>query len=125
VTDQQFAELIREIRLLREALERRPAPRREAPVGPLLRAIVEHVEERTFTCFELTDHVEVAQAEALGAAIVAAVGSLSPRRLGKLLASVDGEWIDGLRVRRVGDAREGARWQVSRVSNLPNPGAFA
>lgn len=125
MTDDRVVALLTEIRdlLLRAEMRRRPAPGRD--VALLLRAIVEHVEGRGFTCFELVDHVEVAQAEALGAAIEAAVGSLSPRKLGKLLASIEGECVEGLRVRRSGDAREGVRWQVSRVSNPPNPGGFA
>jgi hypothetical protein len=73
------------------------------------------VEGRTFTSLELIEHCEIASDAELEAAILAAVGSLSPRKLGRLLAEVEGEVLDGLRVRRCGDGRQGLRWQITCV----------
>jgi hypothetical protein len=126
-------QLIDEVRGLRAEVRallgaRRPPP--DAAGEALLRAIHDHVRERPFTCFDLVDHVEVANAEKLGAAIMAACGALSPRRVGRLLRSIEGEPLEGLRVVRVGISRAGILWQLKadaslQVSKLAKPGAFA
>ena len=115
-----LAELVR----IREALERRPAPGRdEAKAAALLRAIRDHVQERSFTSFDLCDHVEVADAVELGAAITAVCGKLSPRSLGKFLATFEGELLEGLRVTRDGTGRQGVLWrvQVCKFANTQTP----
>jgi hypothetical protein len=114
-------DILAELARIRECLERRPAPGRDtATAAALLRAIREHVQERSFTSFDLCDFVECADAVELGAAITAATGELSPRRVGKLLASIEGEPIEGLRVTRAGTGRQGVLWTV-QVCKFANP----
>lgn len=102
------------------AVEANGAPQRPN-VGALLRAIFERVGDRVFVAPELVEFALVADAEELRGEIVRAVGALNPRRLGKRLAEVEGEEVDGLRLRRVGADRGGICWQVVRVSESANP----
>lgn len=103
-------ELLAEVRLLREALGQRPAP----PVA-LLRAIRERVGDRVFTAVELAEHAEVVGD--LRAEILAAVGSLSPRKIGRALAAIEGEEAGGFRVVRVGQDRLGIIWSLRVCEN--------
>lgn len=102
------------------ALEANGAPRRRE-VGVLLRAIHARVADRVFVAPELIEYAEISDAEELRSAILAAVGSLNARRLGKRFAEIEGEEIDGYRLRRVGADRGGICWQVVRVSESANP----
>ena len=82
----------------------------------LLRAIAATTEGLKFTVSELLLHAEVvadrAADQRLHDAIVAAVGAINGRRLGKLLRRVEGSNIDGLCVIRVGADRDGVSWRV-------------
>lgn len=89
--------------------------------GVLLAAIHGRVADRVFTGVEIVEYCAVADAEELRGAILAAVGSLNPRRLGKRFAAIEGEEHDGYRLRRVGADRGGICWQVVRVSESANP----
>lgn len=95
------------------ALEANLAPRRRE-VGVLLRAIHARVADRVFVAPELIEYAEISDAEELRSAILAAVGSLNARKLGKLFARVEGEDLGGYRLRRVGTDRAGITWQVVR-----------
>jgi len=90
-------------------------------IGALLAAIHARVGDAVFVSPELVEFALVAAAEELRDAILAAVGSLNPRRLGRRFAEVEGEEHDGYRLRRVGADRDGICWQVVRVSESANP----
>lgn len=97
------------------AVEANLAPRRRE-VGVLLRAIHARVADRVFVAPELIEYAEISDAEELRSAILAAIGSANPRRLGKAFAEIEGEEIDGYRLQRVGADRGGICWKVARVS---------
>ena len=101
------------------ALEANLAPRRRE-VGVLLRAIHARVADRVFVAPELIEYAEISDAEELRSAILAAVGSLNPRKLGKRFAEIEAEEAAGYRLRRVGMDRAGTLWQV-RKSPEPSP----
>jgi len=103
------------------AAERLSGVPQRPEVSALVAAIHGRVADRVFVAPELVEFAEVAAAEELRGAILAAVGSLNPRRLGKRLAEIEGEEIDGYRLRRVGADRGGICWQVVRVSESANP----
>jgi hypothetical protein len=111
-------ELLREIRDEVRALRADLAPRRRPPtradLGKHLRAIAALVGDNLFSVSELLEHAAIPEGEALRAAIMALVGELNGRKLGKLLRDIEGREIAGLRVERVGEDRLGAAW-VLRV----------
>lgn len=95
-------------------------PPQRPDLGALLAAIHARVGDRVFVAPELVEFALVADAEELRDAIVRAVGSLNPRRLGKKFAEVEAEDLAGFRLRRVGMDRAGTLWQV-RKSPEPSP----
>lgn len=97
------------------AIEGKNPPLRRV-LGALLGAIFGRVGDRVFVATELIEYAEVADAEELRSAILAAIGSANPRRLGKAFAEIEGEEIDGYRLQRVGADRGGICWKVARVS---------
>jgi hypothetical protein len=113
-------EHVEELRGIRRLLiEERSRP--DARAVALLRAIADRVGDRVFTGPELTEFCEVSGAGELRGAVVRAVGSLSPRKIGKRFAEIEGEALGGFRIRRVGTDRLGVLWQVARVSDEANP----
>jgi hypothetical protein len=57
--------------------------------------------------------------EQLRNALITEIGDLSPRRIGKRFSKLEGQFIDGLSVQRVGEGA-GVVWKVSKVSNSAN-----
>lgn len=115
VNDQR--ELVAEIRQLRADLARpsRGAAVDSESVETLLIAIADVTEGRkVFSVSELLLCAE--SAPALRAAIEAA-GITNGKRLGKLLARIEGQSYGGLRIQRVGSDAMGALW----VCGFPNP----
>ncbi|MEJ7669576.1 MAG: hypothetical protein WKH97_12740 [Casimicrobiaceae bacterium] len=90
----------------------------EPPItlADLLHAIAATTRGLKFTVNELLEHAEVvadrAADQRLHDAIIAACGGLNGRRLGKMLARLEGRELDGLRVVRVGVGRDGIAWRV-------------
>lgn len=78
----------------------------------LLREIAAAIGERLFTSAELAAHAELPEAAALHAGILTAVGSASPRRIGKWLSRHEGRNLGGLAVHRIDDERAGLVWKV-------------
>ena len=99
-----------------QALEDRDRPAGNGDAARLLAAIYARAGDRTFVAAELCEHAALPGAEALAAAIIKAVGSLNPRKVGRALRAVEGEPLGGLVVRRIGDDRLGLVWSVQRVS---------
>ncbi|SRR6266699_2133204 len=109
-----------EVHALRLAVERggrhiKNAEPDAAAMAGLLHAIVA-TERRdyNFTSAELSAHAQLTEPEcvALCAAIVGAVGSLNPRRIGKFLHHIEGHSFGGLSVHRLGADRNGAIWKI-------------
>lgn len=110
--------LFSEVAALRQAFEtsrrREPSPQADT-AADMLRAIRANCGEYVFTCADLVEHATLPAAEDLRAAIVTAVGSLSPRRIGKALAALEGRDIGGLSVHRLGSGRDGVEWRVASL----------
>lgn len=87
----------------------------DAQTAELLRVMRAAVGARVFNSVHLARHAALPAAAGLRAAIVAAVGSLNPRRIGKALRAFEGRDIEGLTVRRVGEDRDGAIWMIAGV----------
>jgi hypothetical protein len=83
----------------------------------LLAAIFEAVEGRAFTVSELLVHARIDLG--LRAAIVAAVGSLNGRALGRALRRIEGIEICGVVIERVGADSSGVIWSVKPSKTLP------
>jgi hypothetical protein len=120
-THRMLAQALAEIRELRQFVEHRErvprAPRLHVRVaGPLLREISAGVGSAAWTGAALI--AESAHDRPLQAAIVTATGPIdvgTTRRLGRLLAQVEGVRINGLVVERVDvNGRDGATWRVLR-----------
>jgi hypothetical protein len=116
MTEALLREILVELRGLRADLApRRPTPR--ADFGEHLRAISAVVGNRVFSVNELLEFAGLPEGEALRAALVALVGSLNGRRLGKFMREIEGRDVAGLRVERVGEDRLGIAW-VLRVCEV-------
>ena len=89
----------------------------DAALGGLLRAIAATAGRVAFSSAELVEHAALPPAATLRAAIVAAVGTVNPRRLGKVLRAIEGREIGGLQVVREGTDREGVVWRVAEVTS--------
>jgi hypothetical protein len=91
----------------------RPMRTDDAAAVALLREIVHVLGDHVFCTVDLLQRVPSPDDERLRAAIVAACGSLSPRRIGKLLRRYEGRDVERMRVVRTGRVeREGAVWQI-------------
>lgn len=99
---------------------REPGPRVNAATADLLRVIRAAVGDYVFTCADLVEHAALPGKAALSAAIVSAVGSMNPRRIGKALRAVEGIDLDGVIVRRTGSGRDGIEWRVCASLKLAN-----
>lgn len=116
--DSQSAEvaLLREIRdLLKTWVQISAATNRRALTAEdrrvlaiLLPAISRSIGDAVFTSVDLQGHA------ATDGQLRAALGGISRRKLGKLLARCAGLDRDGLCVQRVGSVREGVLWCVTR-----------
>lgn len=105
-------QILDELRAIRALLERRQPTEPDEAAAQLLGAIWVAVADRAFSSRELLKHAAMPQATLLRDAIVAAVGALNAKRLGKLLKRVEGRTLGDRSVIRVGEDREGAIWQV-------------
>jgi hypothetical protein len=85
---------------------------RDRGAEDLLQAVMSAVGDRLWTCAELLRHVDVSGDHALASAVAKACDG-NARRLGRLLADLEGEPAVGLVVRRMGDERGVALWRVS------------
>lgn len=107
--------LVRQNELLAEMLSeiRAQRGRRRPSRAHLLAAIATAVEERLFTAAEVLRHAEVnaTLARALDAAEIA-----TARSLGKYLRRIEGRTIDGVRVDRIGEDRDGMIWRCEFAS---------
>jgi len=114
---------MRKVRVLLEEA-RRPEPG-DVRYSELVRAMRETVRDKAFTTAELVEYAGLVPA--LREAIVAAVGALNPRRIGKLLRRIEGHDFDGVNIIRIGADSSGVVWgvRVSRVSNPQTRTAFA
>ena len=90
----------------------------DAALGGLLRAIVATAGRVAFSSAELVEHAALPPAATLRAAIVAAVGTVNPRRLGKVLRAIEGREIGGLQV--VAKARTAKALFVGLRKSLPH-----
>jgi len=108
-------DLVAEMRAPREALERTPGRRKEPDVTTLLHAIVAtERRDSNFTSAELSAHAHLSEPEcvALRCALLATVGSLEPKRIGKFLHRIAGRSFGGLSVHRLDADRNGAIWKI-------------
>lgn len=108
--------LLREIRdLLKTLVQISPAADRRAlttedrrTLATVLPAISRSIGDAVFTTVDLELHA------ATDPQLRSALGDISRRKLGKLLARSVGLGLDGVRVQRVGTVREGILWRVTR-----------
>jgi hypothetical protein len=115
--DELLHEILSEVRALRAEFRAAVPNRRARSEGDeeLLRLILEATEGRKFSAFELIDHLEIADAAPLRAALLAVAGSLSTMKVGKLLQRL--ERLQGdIILERVGRDRLGVVWCASRAS---------
>lgn len=111
MTDDIAAELLREVRRIRELLERRQVPRDERHVA-LVQAIAAAAGTAAFTSAELLAHAQVEGA--LRDAINAACG-MNGRKLGRALRRIEGLDQGGLVVERIGEDSSGVIWCAKPV----------
>ena len=120
-------ELIAQIHGLREEvsrLARRSSSRApDADATKLLQCFFAVFGYRAFTVSELLAHAEVPEDESLREAILAALGDLNGKRLGKFLKRIEGQDFGGLLVERleVTDRREAVRQLRVCGFQTPNP----
>lgn len=112
-------EILAELQELRAAVAARPGrkPTCSAEDLALVQAIHLAVGSRAFVASEIIDYMlapRMKGAAEICAALRAAIAEPDSRRLGKLLKRLDGLDLDGFRVVRVGEDREGAVWSVER-----------
>lgn len=95
------------------------AGRTPAPVHNAMAAFVHAahgaLQHLVFTSAELAAHAEMPEAAELRGAILGAVGTLQPRRIGKALQALEGRDVEGLSVHRVAVGRDGANWMIATV----------
>ena len=101
-------EVLAELRALRMVMEARGARQHvDQAAGELVRRIAQ-LPRVPFSVAELLEHAQVVPD--LAAAIVAAVGALNGRKLGKLMKRIEGTTFDHASIVRCGTSREGALW---------------
>lgn len=110
-------ELVAEVRGLRADLGGRGAGPQTAAIGELVYCISEQVKGRRFSVSELLEHAELVPE--LRSAIVAAVGALNGRKIGKLLRRIEGCAFDGISIVRTGADREGVSWVCEFQTRKP------
>ena len=113
-------EIAADVRAIRGVVERE-RPRRPEPgvaMLDLLRAIHAAMGvDFLFTSADLAEAAELARFAALHAALLAAIGSTSPRRIGKALRAIAGRDLDGLRIEKMDDIRDGAQWALRKCGS--------
>ena len=85
----------------------------------LLNAIYATIGNRNVAASELVVLAQLPEGTALHAAIVAYVGRLNARSLGKRLQDIEGSVIDGLVALRTGSDSAGIVWRVTVASTIP------
>lgn len=101
-----------ELRLLRAGKAGR-GRQPQTSAANLLRLIAEFVGDRFFSARELAEHAALPASSELHAAIVGAVGVANPRRLGKYFRRIEGQELDGLHMKAIGNDRDGLIWRVA------------
>lgn len=118
-------ELLDEQRAIRHSLDSiasalAPGRLKESDVA-LLHAIWNGVGNVRFTAADLVQNAELVldrrEDPALYAAIVDALGTLSARKLGARLAQIEGRTLDGLRIQRLKNGRDGIIWKIVSLKN--------
>jgi hypothetical protein len=115
---EQILEELRALRAELAAARSQRVPGIPAADQALVRAIFAVLPMKAFAAWEIADYARdrnLKRAPELEAAVLAAVGSLSSRRIGKRLKRLEGADVDGLRVVRDGQDREGAIWSVREL----------
>jgi hypothetical protein len=109
-----------DLRAIRVAIERTGRTAPQPGHARHMRAIHAAIGSRSFTSSELLAHSRVDKK--VSEAITALVGVATCRRVGKFLASVEGQDFDGLRVGRSGSDRDGVIWRVCEfeTSTIPH-----
>jgi hypothetical protein len=119
MTDESLAllrQIAADVQALRAAFERRPdAVPTPDVAAPLVQAIAATCGDLAFSAAELVRHAALPEFATLRAALIAAVGELNARRIGKWLRKVEGVDLGGLRVIRLALDRDGVVWQIVRV----------
>ena len=93
-------------------LRRRRVQADPETIARLMQAIA-FLWDGNFLAAELRDHAELPEAADLRAALVAAVGSIAPKKIGKFFGNIKGRDFGGLAIHRLtSKARKGALWQV-------------
>jgi hypothetical protein len=80
---------------------------------------------RQFTTAEVCAHAALPENHRLRAAIEAACGEVSPRKLGKILAKWEGFSVASLRIDCTGTDALGILWRVSQSKHIPDQTAVA
>jgi hypothetical protein len=109
MTDDQVEAMLRELRAIRQAVERRHVPRDERHVV-LLTAIAAAAAGTAFTTGELIAHAKIEGA--LREAIMMSCGGLNGRKLGRLLRRLEGVELGGHAIERCGEDSGGVIWLV-------------
>lgn len=114
-----LVQILEELRGISAKLDRGLVPISAADrevLAVLLPAISEALGNQRWTGCELLDHARRHDAEVL-LALDAALGldESAVRRLGKLLSRTHGVTLDGLKVERYDEKRDGLQWGVVRV----------
>jgi hypothetical protein len=121
-TDALLEQILFELRQIRQFVESQVDDRRPEPAAmvELLAQVRRASEDLPFTVNDLTLNatLKLTDDEALYRAIVQAVGCFSTRRLGNVLAEIEGRNFDGLTVQRSGrKTRDGTQWKIVTSKN--------
>jgi hypothetical protein len=121
-TDALLEQILFELRQIRQFVESqvddgRPEP---AAMAQLLQEVRRASEDLPFTVNDLTLNagLRLVDDEGLYNAIVQAAGSFNTRRLGNVLAAIEGQDFGGLMVQRNGrKSRDGTQWKIVTSKN--------
>jgi hypothetical protein len=122
MTDELARELLRELKSIKALLEPKPRLRKvkvEETTRQLALAIISSAGTDIFTARELVAHARLEEEVVLREAIVAELGTLSGRRVGKFLKRIEGLGFAGHAVQRSADSNQGALWVVSKLPETP------
>lgn len=117
-TDELLRHLIAQVEALRGEIAGRLGPKQNDEAGELLLAIRDAIGSRLFTAAELLRHAELAKSTALRLAMTSTGCTMNARSIGKLLASIEGQPLNGRRAVRVGTERSGTIWRVDITGPL-------
>lgn len=117
-TDRLLGQVLDELRLIRQVLERRSRPRDEDDLRVFhAMAVNQDVRSTRFSAADVIRHALVARA--LRDALTAA-DCENPRSLGRLFRRIEGREIDGLTLVRVGEDRHGLVWVLRVCVTTPD-----